>query len=187
VSDAVTVTVGAIPPRTVDFSQSNLTCEVGEWHPVQVSATWNDGSTTDVSQSAAYSSSDTVVATASVGQVQCLAEGTAVITADVTGVNGVLNVTVQGASAAPDELVTLRISPSSVDCVTAEAVAFAVLAEYGDGTTLNVTTNTQTQYQSTDTMVAMILQGQVFCAQSGQATISAAFGGLMASASVNVR
>ncbi len=187
VSDAIAVTVGAIPPGALDFSRTTLTCEAGEWHQVQVSATWDDGSTTDVSQSAAYSSSDTSVATASVGQVQCLSEGSATITADVTGVTGVLSVNVQAVPAEPDELVTLRISPSSVECGMAEAAAFAVLAEYGDGTTLNVTTNTQTQYQSSDTMVAMILQGQVLCAQSGQATISAAFGGLMASASVNVR
>jgi hypothetical protein len=106
--------------------------------------------------------------------------------ADVTGTSGVLNVTVQGASTPPDELVALRISPSSVDCVPAEMPTFVVLAEYGDGTTVNVTSNVGTQYQSSDTTVAMILQGQVFCAQSGQTIISAAFGGLMASAWVNV-
>ncbi|UCC30416.1 MAG: hypothetical protein JSU86_19725 [Phycisphaerales bacterium] len=186
VSDTINVVVGATPPLAIAFSSSTLTCAPGESYEVQVLASWEDGSRTDVSLSAAYSSTDDTVAAASLGQVQCLSEGSATIVGDVLGVIGVLEVDVQAVAPAPDELVDLRISPSSVDCGLAQAAAFAVIAEYGDGTTVDVTSSSQTQYLSADSSVALVLQGQVLCVQQGQTTVQATFGDLVASVTVNV-
>lgn len=186
VSDTINVGVGATPPLAIAFSTSTLTCAPGESHGVQVLASWEDGSTTDVGPSAAYSSTDDTVAAASLGQVQCLSEGSATIVADVLGVIGVLEVDVQAVATDPDELVDLRISPSSVDCDLAQAAVFAVIAEYGDGRTADVTSSSQTQYLSADSSVALVLQGQVLCVQQGQTTIQATFGDLVASVTVNV-
>lgn len=187
VSEAVPVVVGAITPRALDFASSELTCEPDEWHQVVVLASWPDGSTTDVSLSATYSSSDPSVAVASPAQVRCISEGTATIIADVLGVIGVLEVDVQAAAVDPDELVDLRISPASVACDLTQTADFTVIAEYGDGSTVDVTSSSQTQYQSSDSTVALILQSEVLCIQQGQATVQATFGELVVSATVNVR
>ncbi len=179
--------MGAITPRALDFASSELTCEPDEWHQVVVLASWPDGSTTDVSLSATYSSSDPSVAVASPAQVRCISEGTATIIADVLGVIGVLEVDVQAAAVDPDELVDLRISPASVACDLTQTADFTVIAEYGDGSTVDVTSSSQTQYQSSDSTVALILQSEVLCIQQGQATVQATFGELVVSATVNVR
>ena len=54
-STSIEVVVGRVPPLEVRFSSSTLTCAAGESRLVQVLASWEDGSTTDVSLSAVYS------------------------------------------------------------------------------------------------------------------------------------
>jgi hypothetical protein len=185
-SVVVDVQVGAVPPRAVAFASTILDCTAGESQVVQVSATWENGTTTDVSESASYSSSDPSVATALAGQVECLAEGTARIVADVAGVTDTLFVTVEPVQPDPDELVDLRFVPSSITCNLAGSVYFALIAEYGDGRTEDVTTNSQTRIQSTSTAAILVPGGQVLCVQQGQATLQAAFGGAAASATVTI-
>lgn len=185
-SEAINVVVGVTPPLAISFAPSTLTCSPDESYEVQVLASWDDGSTTDVSLSAAYFSNASLVATASLGQVNCLSEGSATILAEVSGITSILTVDVQAAAADPDELVDLRISPSSVDCNLAQAAAFVVIAEYGDGRTVDVTGSNQTQYLSADSSVALVVEGQVLCVQHGQTTIQAMFDEHVASATVNV-
>ncbi len=188
VSEAVEVVVGAIAPRALNFSSSTLACTAGELYEVQVLASWEDGTTTDVSLSATYSSSDTSVATALLGQVYCQSEGTANIIAAVSGVTSVLSVEVEAVAADPNELVDLRISPSSIDCGLAQVAEFAVIAEFGDGSTVDVTGSSETQYLSSDSsIVALVVVGQVWCVQQGQAIVQASYGDLVASATVTVQ
>lgn len=186
-SRVLQVAVGPVPPIAVNVSPSTLTCEVGEQSPVQVLASWEDGSTTDVTLSASYSSNDISIATAFEGQVQCLSEGSATILADVSGVAAVLNVDVQTVVVEPNEFADLRFGPSSIDCALTDVAQFALVAQFGDGSTIDVTASSQTQYFSSDSAVALIFGNQVLCIQRGQATIQAAYGGLTATATLNVR
>lgn len=187
VSDTIEVSVGFTPPSAVQFAPTSLTCEVGAVHQVQVLASMEDGSVLDATYAATYISSDNSVAFAYQGQVQCLGEGDATIIADVAGVSDSMEVEVEPAAADPDALVALNITPSFLDCNSGDVVAFAVVAEYGDGRAYDVTSNAETQYQISDGNVAMLLQGQVLGIQAGQATIQATFGGLAATATINVR
>jgi len=187
VSDTIEVSVGFAPPSEVRFAPSTLTCEVGQVHQVQVLASLEDGSVLDATLAATYISSDNAVAVAALGQVQCVAEGDATIIADVAGVTDSLAVEVEPAAPDPDALVALSISPSFLDCNAGEVAVFTVIAEYGDGQAYDVTGAAETQYQISDESVAMLFQGQILCLQQGQATIQAAFGGLVAAATVNVR
>ena len=187
VADSIEVAVGRAPPRAVSFSSSALTCEAGESPEVQVLASWADGSTTDVTLSAMYSSSDGSVALASAGQVQCLSEGSAMISANVEGVTGTLNVAVGATAPDPNELVDLRISPSSIDCSLAQPASFAVIAEFGDGSTEDVSGSSETQFGISDNGVLLLLGGEVICVQEGQATLQATFRELVALATVTVR
>ena len=186
-SDSVGVVVAATPPHSVYFPSPTLTCGVGETYLVQVFASWQDGSTTDVTLSALYSSSNTSITTASLGLVQCLDQGSATVVADVLGVVGVLQVNVDAAAVDPNALVDLRINPASIACALAGSPQFAVIAEFGDGRTADVTNDAQTQYQIGDRSIALLLDGQVVCIQRGQTTLQATYGGLVASATVNVQ
>ena len=186
VSDSIEVSVGVAPPSSVTFSPASLTCEVGELYQVQVLASMADGSTLDATYAATYVSSDASVAVAAQGVVQCVSEGEATIIADVAGVMDSLAVEVEPVSVDPDALVALSITPAVLSCTPGEVAVFTVIAEYGNGQTYDVTTNTQAQYQISNSNVAMLFQGQVVCLQQGQATIQVTFGGLTATATLNV-
>ncbi|UCE62269.1 MAG: hypothetical protein JSU63_11255 [Phycisphaerales bacterium] len=186
-SQVLDVSVDAVPPQALAFSSGILTCEVGELYQTQVLATWEDGTTTDVSLSVVYSSTDTEVAAVSLGEVECLSEGSATIIAEISGVTSLLSVNVQPPAPDPDELVALRFDPQVLDCPLGGAADFTVIAEFGDGSLLEVTGNSQTQYQSSDDDIALVFQGQVLCVQQGQATVQASYGDLVASVSATVR
>ena len=183
-SEVIDVTVEEPPPESIAFGSPTLECTAGESHAVQVLAYWDDGSTTDVSFSATYRSTDTSVATVYFGQVYCRSEGTANIIAAVSGVTSVLSVGVD--TAASSEIVGLYISPSSIDCDVAETAEFSVIAEFGDGILVDVTSDSQTEYESSDTTVAPVVLGQVWCVQQGQAIVQASYGDLTAAATVTV-
>ncbi|MGD2109366.1 MAG: hypothetical protein PVI86_08230 [Phycisphaerae bacterium] len=187
VSGTVPVTVGAIPPVAVSFSAPTMVCEVEESRRIQVLATWEDGSTTDATALASFSSNDDTVALVSAGFVQCLSEGSARIIASVSGVIGVLEVEVERAAVDPGELASLRVTPSSIECGLAQSTPLTVVAEYGGGTTVDVTNSSQTLYSTSDGSVALLLDRQVVCVQRGQATVQVSFGGLVASTAVNVQ
>ena len=186
VSDSIEVSVGVAPPSSVTFSPASLTCEEGELYQVQVLASLEDGTTLNATLAATYVSSDASVAVAAQGVVQCVSEGEATIIADVQGVTDSLAVEVEAASADPDALVALSINPAVLSGTPGAVVAFTVLAQYGDGQTYDITTNTQAQYQISNTNVAMLFQGQVVCLQQGQASIQVTFGGLTATATLSV-
>ncbi len=183
-SEVIDVAVEEPPPESIAFGSSTLECTAGESHAVQVLAYWEDGSTTDVSLSAAYRSTDMSVATVYFGQVYCRSEGTANIIASVSGVTSVLSVGVD--TAASSEAVGLYISPSSIACSVSETAEFSVIAEFGDGSLVDVTADNRTQYQSSDPTVAPVVLGQVWCVQQGQAIVQASYGDLTAAATVTV-
>ena len=187
VADTIIVSVGPIPPVAVAFEFPTLACEVGQWQEVSVLALWEDETTTDVSLSAEYVSTDRSVAIASQGFIQCINEGAATITADVSGVTGELDVNVQPVTADPEAIVDLRISPASVECSPAQPAEFTVIADYGDGRTADVTEDDRTQYQTSNSNVALVIQNQVVCIGQGQATVQATFGEFAATVTVNVR
>jgi hypothetical protein len=98
-----------------------------------------------------------------------------------------LQVTVESPSGGADELAALYITPSNIDCRSTQVAYLAVIAEYGDGTTVDVTGSPEIQYQTSDGTVALVYQGQLLCSDQGQATIQATFRDLAATATVTVR
>ena len=184
---SIPVTVGASPPVSVQVNPSSFTCEEGEIRLVQVLATFSDGSTDNITLSAGYTSTDTAVAQAAAGQVLCIAEGTATIVAGISGVTDSVTVTVEQFTGDADELVNVRIDPTTINCTAAQSVSVSVIAQYGDGSTVDVSRSNRTAYQSSDTGVALAIPGEVFCLDSGAATIQASFDGLAGQATVNVQ
>ena len=181
----VDVTVGAVPPADVSVTPSSISCVVGETRSVSVVATWESGAVTNVTSAALYVSSDTEVATASSGTITCVGAGTTTVTTGVGGVTDTVSVTVQQGTTG--ELVDLRFDPSLISCVPAETVTFQLIAEYGEGSTADVTRQLGTAYSTADTSIALISVGSVTCAQSGQTVIQGSYGGLITAATVNVQ
>jgi hypothetical protein len=183
----VPVSVGASPPVSLSVAPSAFTCEVGEMRGVQVLASFADGSTTNVSTTAAYSSSDSAIATAAQGQVSCIAEGSATIVATLSGKSDSVDVTVKQFNGQPGDLVDVRIAPSAIACTVAESVDITVTAVYGDGSTEDVTRSSRTSYQTTDGTIALVSPGQVFCLANGQAMALATFDGVTGQSMVQVQ
>jgi len=174
------VTVGSLPPSSVNVIPASVICAVGDTVSVQVVAIEVGGTPTDATRTAGYLSSDNSVATASAGQIGCVTEGTATITVNVSGVLGTVEVEVRTAVGGPDEVVGLRFLPTALSCGVTGSPAFVLIAEFGDGTSEDVTNALDTTYQSLNPSVAKILSNQVVCVQRGQTIIRAEFAGLLA-------
>ena len=182
-TDSVVVTVSPVPPTGLAVLPETLECMAGEQYYVQVQATWADGSTTDVSTLASYSSAAPAVAVAGGGVVACQAVGTTTIEVSYNGVSASQAVEVSGDAT---ELVDLAIQPSSISCVMPGYAEFAVVATYGDGHTEDVTDDPALTLSTSDPTITQPIGDQFSCSQAGSATIQAEFGDLTATASVVV-
>ena len=137
---------------------------------------------------ALWSSSDERVATvtnipSSPGIVSGVAPGEATITAEVNGVRTTLRVVV-----IDREVIGLSISPPSATLPVDAFQLFTALAEYDDGTTLDVTQNAT--WGSTDASVIAALQfrpGLTNTLREGEAVVTAEFDGFVGRATVVVR
>jgi hypothetical protein len=88
----ITITVATLTSLFV--SPNTITVNPSTTQPVTVNANFSDGSTVDVSSSVTWSSSNSAVATASLGNVSGLALGTATLTATYSAQTATLNATV---------------------------------------------------------------------------------------------
>lgn len=181
----VEVSVNPSPPVALQFDPDVLVCNEGDIASFQLLALLEDDTVSDATYAATYTSSNGTVAQVSAGRVQCLSEGTATITANVLGVTATLFVTVQNVQS-PDEVVDLRFNFTQLSCNPGDQRGFTVTAHFGDGSTMNVTLSSETQYATSNPMVVTLTPGQLICIQSGQATIQAFFRGVAASATVTV-
>lgn len=83
------------PVTSILFAQPQLVVKAGGMRPAVLTAVHADGSLSQLTEGAAWSSSDELVATVSQGLVQGLSEGTAVIKAEYNGLEAVIPVEVQ--------------------------------------------------------------------------------------------
>lgn len=183
----VDVTVHGVPPASVVFTPTDLLCEVGDMPAVQISATDDQGLVTDVTSTAGVSSSATGVATFGAGAVQCVAEGTATITANVNGVIAQLPVEVVQQIVDPNQLVSIAPVPANVACNVTQVAPFSIVGQLGDGSTVDVSADPLIMYASSDSNVVLILNGQPVCVQRGQAAVQITLGALQTTATVTVQ
>ncbi len=181
-SATATITVSSAPPATlvsVSISPDPATMTLGT--PVQLvaTATYSDGSTTDVSSLATWLSSDTSVATIANGVVTGHHTGNATITLSYGGVTKTVSLTVGDAV-----LQSLAVAPLTVSLADGTKQQFTATGTYSDGSTKNLTK--LVTWTSTGGVSIGTTTGLAEATATGPATITATSGMLSASATATV-
>lgn len=177
-----TVIVGELETIEVLPVQSGL--EVNQTVQLQVFGTFKDGAVEDLTahSDTSYTSSDPAVASVdSGGLVTGVGSGEATITVEHRDQSAVAYITVTGTS----ELIGIEVTPCPARLSKGGWLQLAVWADYSDGSRLEVTPSAG--YLSSDDLVAKVdAAGRVTAEAAGEATITASFGGLEDTCSVQV-
>jgi len=178
-SATITATIGevsasadlSILPITLEALSLHADAEVARagittaWH---VTGRYNDGSTVDMTNKAAWSSSDqSIVAVDQPGQIRAVATGMAMITASADGLDTSAPMLVTDAT-----LTGLRIDSVTTTVSTGAQTQLTATGLYSDGSTADLTA--MVGWYTSDGSVATVWQGRVMPLSSGTVTISAA-------------
>jgi len=139
-STADTVTITAASVTSVTVSPTDRSIPLGHTKQYIATATFADGSSTDVSTIANWSTSDSVIATvASSGLASSVSEGTVTVSATYFGITGSTSLTVTAVQI--DSVVIQDGSGNnfSLQVLDGQTVQLHAIATYSDGTTGDVT------------------------------------------------
>jgi len=177
----VTVVAAGTIPTSLVLSPASVDCTT-ESDPTQLSvfAVFSSGSSEDVTDSVAFSSSNSAVAVVTTeGSVVCVSPGTTTVTAEYLGESGSTAVTV---GAVPPESVT--VVPDSITCEVGQTESVMVLAVGAGGGATDASASAT--YTSGDNAVATASAGHVNCVAVGSTTITANVSGVLGTVAVEV-
>ena len=174
---------GATAPSPIVTSLSLASApQVSQIVQVTATASFSDGTTEDVTSAAAWSSSDTAIATvSSSGLVTALGGGDGDITATYEGVSATIQLTLT--ASAPDVTSISVTGPISLEL--GASAQFTATATRSDGSTENVTSSV-TWTSSNTTVATVTASGTVTANQGGVANIRATLDGLSDEVSLTV-
>ena len=164
---------------SIAVTPAAATIAIGTNQQLVATAVYSDGSAQDVSTKAAWSSATPAVATVSAasGNAAGVSQGSALVSASFNGKSGTATLTV-----GPASLMSLAITPQAVTLFGGETRQLTATASYSDGTTFNVTA--QSQFTSANSAaVSATAGGLITGVNAGTSVISAAFGGKIATSS----
>ncbi|MCY9871637.1 Ig-like domain-containing protein [Vibrio barjaei] len=179
------LTVTAAVLDHLEVTPNAVTVPTGTNGQFEATAIYSDGSSVDVTSSANWSSSDSIVVNvdnslANAGVGSALSVGSAVVTATYSGMSDTSSVTVIAPS-----LVELTISPQNKTVPLGLELQYEAHARYSDGTSRTVTL--ESSWQSSMTTVATIsTDGLASTVYTGETQISATFESITASTSLIV-
>jgi uncharacterized protein YjdB len=168
---------------SIAASPTTANLAVGASQQFTAQATYNDGSTADVTSSAAWTDANAKVATiTSSGMATAVATGSTTVTATMGALSGTATLTI----AAPAKtLASIAVSPATATIATGATQQFAATATYSDGSTANVTTSAA--WVSSKPAVATInAAGLASALSSGSTTVTATLTGVSGTAAVTV-
>lgn len=150
VSNEASVVVKEAIISTIVVTPAPVSIAKGQIVQLKATATYNDGSTEDITSSATWASDDTTVATIVSGLVSGIKVDSTTVTASKAGVTSAdADITVTSAV-----VVDIEVTPKVVDIPLATTKQMAAKATYSDGTTSDVTSSVS--WKSIDTNVATI-------------------------------
>ena len=178
VSSSVSLKVSSALAVSLSVAPSNMTMPIGVVRQFAATAKFSDGSTQDITLSAAWSSSNTAVATVQGGTVISIATGTTTISASFETVNNstALTVTVPA-------LVSIAITPASPQIALGTSLQLSATGTYDNGSTQNITNKCIWTSSST---LATVSNGTVKSQAPGITTISASIGSVTGNTALNV-
>jgi len=186
VSGSMPFTVAAATLSSIAISGApTLTIAKGTSYLFRALGSYNDGSTRDISFQVEWSSSATNVATivANSGLAQSVGTGTTTITATLTGVSANVALNVSGAT-----ITSIVVAPSGATIAPLTTKVFTAVGIFSDSTAQDITHDVEWASSSGTANISNSV-GSIGVASgvgSGATNISAAFGGLSGSATLNV-
>ncbi len=185
-SGAAPVSVSAAQLASVDVSPAAASIPAGTTVSLRATGHFDDGTTQDVGFFALWQSEGPQVASVSLdatGAAVVLGHqvGAVAVTASLLGQSGAAQVTVTAAV-----MTSLEVSPVTADVPLGASAPLRAVGVYSDGSVADLTAQASWSSSSAAVTVsnAPATAGTVSAVSLGQATVSAAFGGFSASASV---
>lgn len=180
---SASLTVSSATLLSVTVTPATAVVQIGIARPLAAKAMYSDGSETDITATAQWSSSAPLVAAvvANTGVVTGLSTGTAVVTAASGGKSGSAAVTVPAVT-----LVSIAVTPATATLQLGDTKAFVATGTYSDGSTVNV--STAAAWTSTKPLVATVVSnsGLATGLSAGSTLITATSGGKIGSATLTV-
>src|SRR5580704_9408890 len=165
----------------IAVTPSTMSMKLGGAQQFTATATYNDGSTANVSSTASWTSSAPAFAKISIsGNATALAAGSATITAALKGVSGTATLTVQ-----PKSLTAIAIAPNSASLMIGGAQQLTATGTYNDGSTANVTSSVSWS-SSTPPVATVNATGEATAVAAGSSAITAALNGASGTATLTV-
>ncbi|MDB4969091.1 MAG: Ig domain protein group 2 domain protein [Myxococcales bacterium] len=185
-SAKVTITVGPAVVTGLEVTAPMAPMAIFDAGDVSATATYSDGHTADVTDTTTWTTSDARVAFVPTGanQVQASGGGSTTLTGTFGGANATALVTVNGPA-----LVGLAMDPASLSLQSGEIHWIAAYALYEDGSNAFVP-YALADLSTADMNVASLLHGDltgvVQANNGGQTVVTAGYGGLTATVSIDV-
>ncbi|MDX2010250.1 MAG: Ig-like domain-containing protein [Myxococcaceae bacterium] len=185
VEAATPVTVTGATLERIEASPGQLTLAKGTQATVTATAIYSDGTRTDATARATWTSSAASVATVSAqGVVRGLELGTSIVRAELDGKSVAVPLTVTAA-----ELTALDVAPSPLTLAAGTLSAFTAVGRFSDGTMQDLTE--QVLWTAQDAAVVQVSntlgqRGEVQALSAGQTEVVAALGARTTRVSVTV-
>jgi uncharacterized protein YjdB len=173
------LSVTAKTVSSVEVAPFDPTIGVGVSVSLKATAIYTDGSSSDVTTSATWSSSAANVTVDATGKATGVSAGSATITATFSGKSGTTKITVTSAS-----LASITVSPSAATLSAGGTARLTATGTYSDGTTADLTASAV--WTSSDASIVAVSSGTIDGVAVGSATITASFGGRSGTAAITV-
>ncbi|WP_052380710.1 Ig-like domain-containing protein [Paenibacillus camerounensis] len=173
----VTVTVNVETASRLNLTLSKLNLGLDQSKEVTVMASYEDGTTQDVTEDAVWSSDHEDIADAASGTITAYSTGSAVITASYGGKKATIKVT----AGTPGKL---TLQAKAVKLEADETYQLIATGKYSDGSDLVVTD--EAEWSTSDGQVAEVEDGLITAVDTGTAVITAKIGEVSAAVTVNV-
>ncbi len=174
---SVTVTVDVEIASRLNLTISKLNLGVEQSKEVTVMASYEDGTSQDVTDDAVWSSDNEAIADASDGTITAYSTGSAVITTSYGGKKATIKVT----AGTPSKL---TLQAKTVELEEDETYQVIATGKYSDGSDMILTSDVE--WSSSDEKVAEVEDGLITGADTGTAVITAKLGDASAVITVNV-
>lgn len=160
-------------------SKNEMSLEVGDSSSVTVTGVYSDNTSTNVTISSSWSTSDTSIATVYNGAITAKKEGTATITVAYQGQSQTVQVKVT------KKVKALSKNVQSLELRTGDTKDIILTATYSDNETNNAAASTA-EWSTSDEKVATVVNGKVTGQSAGTAVITAKVGSQSVTVDVNV-
>lgn len=185
IAGTAAITVSPAHLESIAITPSPVSMPLGTTQQLAATGTYSDGTTQDVTAQVSWSSSAEAIAWVSPsGEVRARAQGSATISAVLSGVTGTASVT-----ATPATYVGLELSPLTGTAPVGTGLSFTATGRYSDGSAVDVTA--QATWESLTPAVAAVSTaagsaGRATALALGTATIRATLLGRSATATLTV-